>query len=110
MADHLTGRLRITDKVTLLVLRITPHSVRIPVPRLNHKLGILTIGHGLPTGVEDFLQKWIRQQMIGSASPQPVDRRAQRAHRTKGIHHVRRRRIDHNLLRDGKVRAPNKTS
>src|SRR5947209_19939674 len=48
MADHLARRFGIADKVALLMLRIAPGPAWVPVPGLDHELGVLAVGNGLP--------------------------------------------------------------
>ena len=73
------------------------------MPGLDHQFGVLAIGHGLPSGAEDFVQQRIFQQLVGSAGAQAIDGRAQRADGTEGVGDVRGVGIDGDLLRRSKV-------
>src|SRR5947209_16166709 len=41
------------SEVALLLVCVAPGATRIPVPGLDHQFGVLTIGHSLPSRVED---------------------------------------------------------
>ncbi len=88
-------------KVAFLLVGVAPLSGGIPVPGFDHQLGVLAIGHGLPSRAEDFVQQRIFQQMVGSAGAQAVDGRAERADGAEGVGDVGGVGIDDNLLRRG---------
>ena len=87
------------DEVAFLLVGVAPLACGIPVPGLDHQLSILTIGHGLPSRAENFVQQRIFQQVVGSAGAQAVDGRAQRADGAEGVGDVGGVGIDNNLLR-----------
>src|SRR6185295_7334003 len=98
MADHLRWS-RVTDEVAFPRICVAPLSFRIPMPGFAEQLGILAIADGLPARRLDFPDELRSHHLIGNASAQPVDARAQRAERAERTHRVRRRRIHDDVLR-----------
>src|SRR5271157_1589206 len=97
--NHFGGVVGVADEVAFLFVGIAPLPCRIPVPGLDHKLGVLAISHGLPSRAKDFFQQRVLEQMVGSTGAQAVNRRAQRANGAERVHHVRRIGIDDDSLR-----------
>src|SRR6516162_6677332 len=118
MFDRLGPRLRAADKVALLLHGVAPHSIRIPVPRLDMQLSVLAITYRLPSRAEDLLEYWPAQDRLdvlldfrpcclvrhSAASPrrsQAVHSGAQRAVGAKQVDDVGGRGIDGNGLSRG---------
>src|SRR5215831_17064202 len=86
--------LRPAREVALLLLRIAPRAARVPMPCLDLKLGVLTIGYWLPSSGKRFLEKRLAQYRfrIPDSEPigtfQPIYTRTQRAEGTERVHRV----------------------
>jgi hypothetical protein len=104
MANHLLGRFRVANKIALLLVGIAPLTVRVPVPSFDHKFGILTVGHCLPSGVEDLVQERVCQQVLGRASLQPINSGTQRVDWTERICQVGRDGVHDNRLCGSSIR------
>ena len=91
-------RLRTPHEVPFLFFGIAPLASGIPVPGLDHQFGILPVGNSLPSRTEDLFEQRIFQKLVGSPSPQPIDRCAQRAHGTERVRNMRRVGIDDDSL------------
>src|SRR5579863_23198 len=68
---------------------IAPSSLRIPVPRLDCELSILTVGHWLPTRSEHLLQHRLQQILVDGCRWNTIHSRAQRFIRYEAIGDVR---------------------
>src|SRR5215472_2927689 len=82
MTDEFCGS-GVADKIAFLA-GFAPFSFRIPVPSLNVKLGVLTIGNGLPACGEELLDHGFGEDLIGSSQRNTIDACAQGFGGTKG--------------------------
>src|SRR5271169_1101790 len=100
---NLLSWLGAAHEVAFLLLRVAPRAVRIPVPGFDHQFGVLPVGHGLPSRVEDDAEQRIGEEFLRAPGPQPVNRRAQGVWGTKRVDHVRGRCIDGDGLCHGQA-------
>src|SRR5579864_8717855 len=105
-AMNLGARLGGADEIAFLLVGIAPLAIRIPVPGFDHEFGVLAVGDGLPSGIEDFLQQRIFEQMVGTACAQTINGGAERMHGTVCIGDVGGVGIDCNFLSCCRSRCP----
>ena len=94
-------------EVALLFGGVAPGAAGIPVPRLDHELGVLAIGDGAPAGAEHFAEDGAGEEALGvffvflfsGAAAEAVDGAAEGSGRAERIHDMRRRGIDNDVLR-----------
>ena len=67
------------------------------------QLGVLAVGHGLPSGTEDLFENRICEQMVRRSGLQSINSRAQRADRTERICDVKGGSIDYDRLSGRRV-------
>src|ERR1017187_4671265 len=87
VADRIGG-IGAAGEIAFLLFWITPNAARIPVPGLDLQIGILAIGDGLSTGVENLLEDGIGEQVIRASGFQSIDTRAESANGAERIHGV----------------------
>lgn len=91
---------RRADEIALLIRRIAPGAVGIPMPRLNGKLSVQAIADRAPSGGKHLLHvRWIVEN-AGRIQRIAIDRRAERAQRTVRIGGVAGGNVDSGLLGD----------
>ncbi len=97
MSNRRSPRLRVANKISASC-RITPLPFRIPMPRLHVQLGVLPIGHCLPSRRQHLLDVFVGQQLVRRAVRQPVDARSQRLRRHNRVRRMSSRRVHVNCL------------